>query len=185
MAAAGRIRVGVGGWNFAPWRGVFYPDRLSQKREQEYASRHLSAIEINGTYCGSQKPESFARWPDETQADFVFSLTAPRFATNRRVLAEAGESSGTSNRMKRSNETHASTTDPDAPSTPQSFTYTLLSGDTAAFLIDNAGQLQTNAVFNFETKDTYSITVRSTDQGNLTFDKTFTINVNNVSHALV
>ena len=91
-AAKPRIRVGVGGWTFAPWRGVFYPDDLPQKRELEYASRKLTSIEINGTYYGSQKPESFAKWHDETPDDFVFSLKAPRFATNRRVLAEAGQS---------------------------------------------------------------------------------------------
>lgn len=88
---AGRIRIGVGGWTYAPWRGVFYPEKLPQKRELEYAAGHLTSIEINGTYYGSQKPESFAKWRDETPDDFVFSLKAPRFATNRRVLAEAGE----------------------------------------------------------------------------------------------
>lgn len=89
---AGKIRIGVGGWTFEPWRGPFYPDKHPQKRELEYASRQLTSIEINGTYYGSQKPESFAKWHDETPKDFVFSLKAPRFATNRRVLAEAGES---------------------------------------------------------------------------------------------
>lgn len=87
-----RIRIGVGGWTYAPWRGAFYPDGLAQKRELEFASRHLTSIEINGTYYGSQKPESFAKWHDETPDDFVFSLKGPRFTTNRRVLAEAGES---------------------------------------------------------------------------------------------
>jgi uncharacterized protein YecE (DUF72 family) len=87
-----RIHVGVGGWTFAPWRGSFYPDGLAQKRELEYASRKLTSIEINGTFYGSQKPESFAKWHDETPDDFVFSLKGPRFTTNRRVLAEAGES---------------------------------------------------------------------------------------------
>ena len=86
----GRIRIGVGGWTFEPWRGTFYPDELTQKRELEYASRKLTSIEINGTYYGSQKPESFARWHDETPDDFVFAVKGPRFATNRRVLAEAG-----------------------------------------------------------------------------------------------
>jgi uncharacterized protein YecE (DUF72 family) len=86
------IYVGVGGWVFEEWRNNFYPKGLSQKRELEYASRRLTAIEINGTYYGSQKPESFARWHDETPEDFVFTLKGPRFATNRRVLAEAGSS---------------------------------------------------------------------------------------------
>ena len=54
------IRVGIGGWTFEPWRGTFYPKGLAQKRELEYASRQLTSIEINGTYYGSQKPESFA-----------------------------------------------------------------------------------------------------------------------------
>jgi uncharacterized protein YecE (DUF72 family) len=87
-----RILVGIGGWTFEPWRGLFYPEGLTQKRELEYASRKLTSIEINGTFYGSQKPTTFAKWHDETPDDFVFSLKAPRFATNRRVLAEAGES---------------------------------------------------------------------------------------------
>ncbi len=90
--AATKIHVGIGGWTFEPWRGTFYPEGLAQKRELEYASRRLSSIEINGTYYGSQKPESFARWHDETPDDFVFSVKGPRFTTNRRVLAEAAPS---------------------------------------------------------------------------------------------
>jgi uncharacterized protein YecE (DUF72 family) len=86
------IRVGIGGWTFAPWRGVFYPEDLTQKRELEYASRKLTSIEVNGTFYGAQKPETFAKWRDEAPDGFVFSLKGPRFATNRRVLAEAGES---------------------------------------------------------------------------------------------
>src|ERR1044071_3184027 len=86
------IRVGIGGWVYEPWRGTFYPEGLAQKRELEYASQHLTSIEINGTYYGSQKPESFARWREETPDGFVFALKGPRFATNRRVLAEAGSS---------------------------------------------------------------------------------------------
>ena len=89
---AGQIRIGIGGWTFEPWRGTLYPEGLVQKRELEYASRKLTTIEINGTFYGSQKPSTFAKWHDETPDDFVFSLKAPRFATNRRVLAEAGES---------------------------------------------------------------------------------------------
>jgi uncharacterized protein YecE (DUF72 family) len=90
--AVGRIRVGVGGWTFEPWRGTFYPEGLPHKRELEHASRHLTSIEINGTYYGSQKPESFARWREETPDGFVFSVKGSRFTTNRRVLAEAGPS---------------------------------------------------------------------------------------------
>ncbi len=90
--ASSRIRVGVGGWTYEPWRGSFYPDGLPHKRELEYASRNLTSIEINGTYYGSQKPESFAKWHDETPDGFVFAVKGPRFATNRRVLAEAGAS---------------------------------------------------------------------------------------------
>ena len=92
MAAKNRIHIGIGGWTFEPWRGTFYPDKLALRRELEYASSKLSSIEINGTYYGSQKPESFAKWHDETPDDFVFALKGPRFATNRRVLAEAGNS---------------------------------------------------------------------------------------------
>jgi uncharacterized protein YecE (DUF72 family) len=88
----GTIRVGVGGWTYEPWRGTFYPKGLAQKSELDYASRHLTSIEINGTYYGSQKPESFARWHDETPDGFIFSVKGPRFTTNRRVLAEAGSS---------------------------------------------------------------------------------------------
>ena len=90
--AGGEIRVGIGGWTFAPWRGTFYPEGLAQKRELSYASRKLTTIEINGTYYGSQKPESFARWREETPDDFVFAVKGPRFTTNRRLLAEAGAS---------------------------------------------------------------------------------------------
>ena len=91
--SSGSIRVGVGGWTFAPWRGgVFYPKGLAQARELEFASRKLTAIEINATYYGSQKPASFAKWRDETPEGFVFAVKGPRFATNRRTLAEAGES---------------------------------------------------------------------------------------------
>jgi uncharacterized protein YecE (DUF72 family) len=90
MSETGAIRVGIGGWTYEPWRGTFYPDKLPQKRELEYASRQLTSIEINGTFYGAQKPETFAKWRDETPDGFVFSLKAPRFATNRSVLADAG-----------------------------------------------------------------------------------------------
>jgi uncharacterized protein YecE (DUF72 family) len=87
----GKIRIGIGGWTYAPWRGTFYPSDLTQKRELEYASSKLTSIEINGTFYGLQKPESYQKWYEETPDDFTFSLKAPRYATNRRVLAEASE----------------------------------------------------------------------------------------------
>ncbi|HEX6117842.1 MAG TPA: DUF72 domain-containing protein [Dongiaceae bacterium] len=92
--SAHSIRVGIGGWTFEPWRGAFYPKGLPQKRELEYAGQHLTSIEINGTYYGSQKPESFARWRAETPDGFIFSVKGPRFATNRGVLAQAGSTIG-------------------------------------------------------------------------------------------
>jgi uncharacterized protein YecE (DUF72 family) len=88
----GKIRIGVGGWTFEPWRGSFFPKGLPQARELDYAGSKLTSIEINGTYYGSQKPASFLKWHDETPDDFVFAVKGPRFATNRRVLGEAGES---------------------------------------------------------------------------------------------
>ncbi|MND72733.1 hypothetical protein D3C80_642920 [compost metagenome] len=89
---AGAIRVGVGGWTFEPWRGVFYPDGLTQKRELEFASRALTSIEINGTYYSTFKTDSWMKWRDETPEDFVFAVKASRYCTNRKVLSEGGES---------------------------------------------------------------------------------------------
>ena len=89
---SGHIYIGVGGWTFEPWRGVFYPEKLTQAKELSYAASKLTSIEINGTYYGSQRPESFRKWAREVPDGFVFSLKGPRFATNRRVLAEAGDS---------------------------------------------------------------------------------------------
>jgi uncharacterized protein YecE (DUF72 family) len=86
------IRVGIGGWVFKPWRGAFYPPDLPAARELEFASRKLTTIEINGTFYRTQTPTSFRKWAAETPDDFVFSLKAPRAATHRRLLAEAGES---------------------------------------------------------------------------------------------
>jgi uncharacterized protein YecE (DUF72 family) len=87
-----KIHVGIGGWTYEPWRQTFYPAGLPKSRELEYASRQLSAIEVNGTYYSTQKPSTFATWRDTAPEGFVFALKASRFATNRRVLAEAGES---------------------------------------------------------------------------------------------
>jgi uncharacterized protein YecE (DUF72 family) len=90
--AAGRIYVGIGGWTFAPWRGVFYPDKLPQAKELAYAGARLTAIEINATYYGAQKPASFRKWASEVPDGFIFSVKGSRFTTNRRVLGEAGDS---------------------------------------------------------------------------------------------
>lgn len=86
-----RIHVGVGGWTFEPWRDNFYPSGLPHSQELHYASRQLTAIEVNGTFYSSFKPPTFAKWRDETPDGFVFSLKAHRFTTHRRDLGTAGE----------------------------------------------------------------------------------------------
>ena len=88
--AADGIRVGIGGWTFAPWRDNFYPQGLVQRRELEFASRHVSAIEINGTYYGTQKPATYAKWRDETPDGFLFSVKAPMRIVQARALAKTG-----------------------------------------------------------------------------------------------
>lgn len=92
MATTTSIRVGIGGWNYAPWEDTFYPADLPAARQLAWASRQVSAIEINSTFYGSQKPATFAKWRDTVPDDFVFSVKASRYATTRRVLAEAGDS---------------------------------------------------------------------------------------------
>jgi uncharacterized protein YecE (DUF72 family) len=89
--AADRIRVGVGGWTYAPWRGSFFPKGLPHKNELSFASRQLTAIEVNGTYYRTLKPAAFAAWREQTPDGFLFSLKASRFATNRKLLATAQE----------------------------------------------------------------------------------------------
>ena len=89
----GAIRVGIGGWTYEPWRGgAFYPPKWPIKRELEYASRHVTAIEVNGTFYSGFKPATFATWRDTAPDDFVFALKASRYCVTRKVLAEAGES---------------------------------------------------------------------------------------------
>ena len=83
------IRAGIGGWNFDPWRGVFYPKGTPKTKELHYASRALTTIEVNGTFYSTFKPPTFQKWYSETPEDFVFSLKANQFCTNRKVLAEA------------------------------------------------------------------------------------------------
>lgn len=89
---AGTIRIGIGGWTYAPWRGVFYPEGLPHSQELKYAASRLTSIEVNGTFYGTMRPATFRKWAAEVPADFVFALKGPRFAVNRRVLAEAGDS---------------------------------------------------------------------------------------------
>jgi uncharacterized protein YecE (DUF72 family) len=86
------IRVGIGGWTFAPWRGAFYPKGLPHAQELTYAAEHLSSIEINGTFYRTQTPSSFTKWGRETPDGFVFALKGPRYATHRKPLAEAAPS---------------------------------------------------------------------------------------------
>jgi len=90
--AEGRIYTGIGGWTYEPWRGVFYPEGLPHARELAYAVAHLTSIEVNGTFYRTQTPATFRKWASEVPDDFVFSLKGPRYAVNRRVLAEAGDS---------------------------------------------------------------------------------------------
>jgi uncharacterized protein YecE (DUF72 family) len=82
------IRVGIGGWNFPPWRGTFYPKGLAQAKELEFASRALTSIEINATYHRLQKPDSFRKWATTAPEGFKFSVKAWQFATAKRDLAE-------------------------------------------------------------------------------------------------
>jgi uncharacterized protein YecE (DUF72 family) len=92
MGHQGIIRTGIGGWTFDAWEGTFYPDKLAKKKQLEYAASKLDVIEVNGTYYSSQKPETFAKWAADVPEGFVFSVKASRYSTNRKVLAEAGES---------------------------------------------------------------------------------------------
>lgn len=92
MSTSSTIRVGIGGWTFEPWRGTFFPEKWPKAKELDYAAGKLTAIEVNGTYYSSQKPATFAKWAKAAPDGFVFALKASRFCTNRKVLAEAGES---------------------------------------------------------------------------------------------
>ena len=86
------VRTGIGGWVYPEWRkGNFYPEGLAQKRELEWASRQLGAIEINGTYHSLQKPESFRKWREATPDGFVFAIKGSSYISNRKVLASTGE----------------------------------------------------------------------------------------------
>ena len=84
----GTVRIGISGWVYKPWRGVFYPEKLTHKRELAHAASIFNSIEINGTFYSLQRPESFARWAEETPEDFVFSVKGPRFITHILRLKE-------------------------------------------------------------------------------------------------
>ena len=89
MTQSGKIRCGIGGWTFEPWRGGFYPKGLRQADELAYASRQLTALEINGTYYSSFKPDSWAKWREATPPGFKFAVKASRFCVNRKKLTDA------------------------------------------------------------------------------------------------
>ena len=89
---SGQIRIGIGGWTFEPWRGLFYPTGLPHAQELSYASERLTSIEVNGTFYRTQTPATFRKWASAVPEGFIFALKGPRFAVNRRVLKEAGDS---------------------------------------------------------------------------------------------
>ena len=89
--ASGRIRVGIGGWDYDPWRETFYPPRLPRAKQLEHAASKLSAIEINATYYKLQKPDLFAKWAKAVPDGFKFAIKGSRFCSNRKLLGEGGE----------------------------------------------------------------------------------------------
>lgn len=92
QASHPHIHVGIGGWTFEPWRGVFYPAGLPHAKELSYAASHLTSIEINGTFYRTQTPATFRKWASEVPDGFIFSVKGPRFVTHRSDLSEAGTS---------------------------------------------------------------------------------------------
>ncbi|MEV4057246.1 DUF72 domain-containing protein [Amycolatopsis sp. NPDC049688] len=88
MRAIAEIRIGTSGWRYTPWRGVFYPPKLAQRRELEYLSRRMNAVEINGSFYSLQRPERYRAWSDETPADFVFAVKGGRFITHMKQLRD-------------------------------------------------------------------------------------------------
>jgi uncharacterized protein YecE (DUF72 family) len=88
MAEAGTVRIGISGWTYPPWRGVFYPKGLAQKRELEYAASQFDTLEINGTFYGMQRPDAFAVWADQAPDGFLFAVKGPRYLTHMRRLRD-------------------------------------------------------------------------------------------------
>src|SRR3954463_6765770 len=91
---SGKTRIGIGGWTHPPWRGTFYPDKLPQSKELEYASRQFGAIEINATFYGRQSPKSWAAWAEATPEGFEFAIKGSRYCVTRPKLADAEEGLG-------------------------------------------------------------------------------------------
>jgi uncharacterized protein YecE (DUF72 family) len=91
VPAVDGIRIGIGGWTYAPWRHTFYPQGLVSRRELEYASRRFSSIEINGTFYGARRAAEYAQWRDQTPEGFVFSVKAPQHITQRGPLAKCSK----------------------------------------------------------------------------------------------
>ncbi len=87
--SSGVIHVGLSGWTYAPWRGVFYPKGLRREEELAYAAAHVRSIEINGTFYGMQRPEAFQSWADQVPTDFTFAVKAPRYITHILRLRDA------------------------------------------------------------------------------------------------
>jgi uncharacterized protein YecE (DUF72 family) len=85
---AAQVRIGISGWRYKGWRGVFYPDKLAQRRELEFASRQFDTIELNGSFYSLQRPQSFAAWNAETPEDFQFAIKGSRYITHMRRLRE-------------------------------------------------------------------------------------------------
>ncbi len=91
MARHGDIRIGISGWRYKPWRGVFYPGDLAQKNELAYAAKAFRTIEINGTFYSLQRPSSFAEWAAQTPQDFQFAVKGSRFITHNLRLKNTGK----------------------------------------------------------------------------------------------
>jgi uncharacterized protein YecE (DUF72 family) len=89
MNRAGHIRIGISGWRYKGWRGTFYPEKLAQRRELEFAAQHFNTIELNGSFSSLQQPQSFAQWRDETPDDFVFAVKGSRYLTHMLKLTNA------------------------------------------------------------------------------------------------
>ena len=90
-AMHGKVRIGISGWTYPPWRGKFYPAKLPQKQELAYAAGQFPTIEINGTFYSLQRPSSYDTWASQTPGDFVFSVKGSRFITHIRRLREGTE----------------------------------------------------------------------------------------------